>query len=106
MTTGMKPATTPPMHEGEPAREQITPRGGKPKSSGYAETKPSEATAVDAPDPLAAGNEASQVAAALPGKSSEDEDPDSTEDVPPGEHKREPIDDPDPADAPLQVRRA
>jgi hypothetical protein len=44
--------------------------------------------------------------AALPGKPGEDEDPDSTEDVPPGEHKREPIDDPDPADAPLQVRRA
>lgn len=104
MTSMMKPASAPPPHEGEPAREQITPRAGKPKSSGYAETKPSEATAVNAPDPLAAGNEASQVEAALPGKPGEDEDPDSTEDVPPGENKREPIKDPDPADSPLQVR--
>ena len=106
MIAQMKPATAPPQHEGDPVREQITPRPGKPKSSGYAETKPSEATAVNAPDPLAAGNEASQVEATLPGKPSEDENPDDTEDVPPGEHKREPIDDPDPADAPLQVRRA
>jgi len=106
MTTVMKPATTPPMHDGEAKHEQITPRPGKPGSSGYAETKPSKATAVNAPDPLAAGNEASQVEATLPGKPGEDEDPDSTEDVPPGEHKRDPIDDPDPADAPLQVRRA
>jgi hypothetical protein len=65
MTTGMKPATTPPMREGEARHEQITPRAGKP---------------------------------------GEDEDPDSTEDTPPGEHKREPINDPDPADEPLQVR--
>jgi hypothetical protein len=106
MTPTMKPATAPPPHEGEPAREQITPRAGKPKSSGYAETKPSETTVVNAPDPLAPGGEASQVEAALPGKTSEDEDPDSTEDAPPGEHKRDPIKDPDPADAPLHVRGA
>lgn len=81
MNSRMKPATAPILRDGE-------------------------ATAVNQPDPLAAGNEASQVEAALPGKPGEDEDPDSTEDVPPGEHKREPIDDPDPADAPLQVRCA
>jgi len=104
MTASLKPATAPLPHEGEAAHEQITPRAGKPKSSGYAETKPSEATAVDLPNPDVAGNEASQVTAGLPGKSSEDEDPDSTDDAPPGEHKREPINDPDPADAPLQVR--
>ena len=104
MTSRMKPATTPPMHEGEPAREQITPRAGKPKTSGYAETRPTPATATDAPNPLAPANETSQVEASLPGKTSEDEDPDSTEDAPPGEHKREPIHDPDPADSPLQVR--
>ena len=106
MSNTMKPATTPPMREGEAKHEQITPRAGKPKSSGYAETKPSEATAVDEPNPDVPGGEASQVESTLPGKSSEDEDPDSTEDVPPGENKREPIKDPDPADAPLQVQRA
>lgn len=63
MTTGMKPATTPPM------------RGG----------------------------EAAQLAATLPGEG-DGESPDDTEDAPPGEHKREPIKDPDPADSPLQVR--
>lgn len=105
MTTGMKPATTPPTRAGEAAHEQITPRAGKPKSSGYAETKPSEASALNQPNPDVAANEASQVEAALPGKPSEDEDPDSTEDAPPGEHKREPINDPDPADAPLHVGR-
>ena len=105
MTTGMKPATTPRMHQGEAKHEQITPRAGKPKTSGYAETRPTPATATDAPNPLVAANEASQVKASLPGKTSEDEDPDSTEDAPPGEHKREPIHDPDPADAPFQVRR-
>ena len=104
MTTQSKPATAPLQREGEAAHEQISPRAGKPKSSGYAETKPSETTAVDHPNPDVAANEASQVEAAQPGKSSEDEDPDSTDDAPPGEHKREPINDPDPADAPLQVR--
>ncbi len=103
MSTGMKPATTPPTHAGETAHEQITPRAGKPKTSGYAETKPSEASVRDQPNPDVPANEASQVEATLPGKTSEDEDPDSTEDAPPGEHKREPINDPDPADAPLQV---
>ena len=35
----------------------------------------------------------------LPGD--EEEHPDDTEEVPPGEHKREPIKDPDPADTKL-----
>lgn len=105
MTARLKPATAPLQREGETAHEQITPHAGKPKTSGYAETKRSDASAVNQPNPEVAGNEASQVKSALPGKSPEDEDPDSTEDAPPGEHKREPIKDPDPADAPLQVRR-
>ena len=55
MPTTLKPATTPPMREGEAKHEQITPRAGKPKTSGYAETKPSEATAVNEPNPDAPG---------------------------------------------------
>ncbi len=105
MTTGMKPTTMPPTHPSEAKHDQITPHAGKPKTSGYAETKPSEASTLNQPSPVVAASEASQVEAASPGKTSEDEDPDSTEDSPPGEHKREPINDPDPADAPLQVHR-
>lgn len=104
MTSSMKPATAPPMHEGEAAREQITPRAGKPQSSGYAETKPSKASATDQPTPDVPADEKSQVEAALPGLPDKEEDPDAGDDTPPGEHKREPIHDPDPANAPLQVR--
>ena len=41
----------------------------------------------------------------MPGKNDEEQHPEDSDDTPPGEHKREPIHDPDPADAPLQVRR-
>jgi hypothetical protein len=76
----------------------------KPKTSGYAETRPNAATARDQPDPDAAGNERAQVAAShkLPDEDGlEPED----EDTPPGEHKREPIKDPDPADTKLHVQQ-
>lgn len=105
MSTRMEPATTPPQREGEAEHEQITPRQGKPKASGYAETRPSETTAMNQPNPDAAGNQSAQVAASLPGEEDEEE-ADDTEETPPGEHKREPIKDPDPADTKLHVRQS
>ena len=103
MSTKMEPATMPPQREGEIAHEQITPRPGKPKASGYAEPRPSETTATNKPNPDAAGNQPAQVAAQLPGEE-EEEAPDDTEETPPGEHKRDPIRDPDPADTKLHVQ--
>lgn len=101
---------TPPVGHDRPV---ATP--GKPPASGYAEPKPTPSTVRDMPKPDVAGNEASQVtggkedsvsvppepSAALPGE--EEEEPDDTEPTPPGEHKREPIKDPDPADTKLHV---
>lgn len=104
MSTKMEPATTPPQREGEVAHEQITARPGAPKGAGYAETRPSETTATNQPHPDEAGSQAAQVAAQLPGEEDE-EAPDDTEETPPGEHKREPIKDPDPADTKLHVDR-
>jgi hypothetical protein len=74
---------------------------GKPKASGYAETKPNAPGAHDKPDPEAPGGEASQVEATLPDE--DEEVPEDGDDAPPGEHKREPIKDPDPADTKLHV---
>ena len=90
----------------------IVPRPGKPADGGYAEPQP-DARSTDAqPAPDAAGNRAAQVAAnahprgpAKPGDPEEPAMPGSDDDVPPGEHKREPIEDPDPADTTLHVRR-
>lgn len=76
---------------------------GQPTASGYDEPRPTSASARNQPKPDAAGNEASQVAAQLPAE--EDEDPTPIEPVPPGEHKREPIKDPDPADTKLHVQQ-
>jgi hypothetical protein len=73
----------------------------KPKDSGYAESKPSEAPVRDQPDPDAAGGQRAQVAAH---KLPDEEEPSPDEDTPPGEHKREPIKDPDPADTKLHVQ--
>lgn len=78
-----------------------TPVKGKPKGAGYAEPKPTETTERDKPDPRAAGGEASQVQASTPGEDGEGNEDD--EPTPPGEHKREPIKDPDPADTKLHV---
>ena len=100
MSKRMEPATPPP-GPGE-GHQKITARPGKPKASGYAETRPWETTAMDKPNPDAAGNEPAQVEAQLPGEE-EEETPDDTEETPPGEHKREPIKDPDPADTKLHV---
>ncbi len=80
-----------------------TAEPGQPKGSGYEEPRPAVSSARNQPNPDAAGNEASQVAAQLPGE--EDEDPAPIEPVPPGEHKREPINDPDPADTKLHVQQ-
>lgn len=75
---------------------QIIGNPGKPRASGYAEPKPTETTERDKPVPDVPGDEASQVAAALPDE--DEEEPEDTEPTPPGEHKREPIRDPDPAE--------
>lgn len=74
----------------------------KPRGAGYAEPKPSETTERSKPNPDAAGGESSQVDATTPGE--DDESKDNGDPLPPGEHKREPIKDPDPADTKLQVR--
>ena len=104
MTNDMHPATTPPMHQGEPARERTVANPGHPKASGYAEPGPAAAAPADQPNPDAAGNERAQVASSLPAE--EDEDAaEETEETPPGEHKREPIKDPDPADTKLHVQQ-
>ena len=78
---------------------------GQPRGSGYAEPRPAEASQPDQPNPDAAGNQAAQVASNLPGEDDEQELPD-TEPTPPGEHKREPINDPDPADTKLHVQQS
>ncbi len=76
---------------------------GEPKTSGYAETKPRAGVTQDKPNPDAAGNQAAQVASTLPGE--EEEKPDDVEPTPPGENKREPIKDPDPADTKMHVQQ-
>jgi len=85
----------------------------RPDDSGYEETQPTDVarSARGRPDPEAAGNQRAQVASAHktpgtgePGDGSPkpgDDDP-----LPPGEHKREPINDPDPADTKLHVQQS
>ena len=80
------------------------PKPAHPKDSGYAEPNQTQATARSGPDPDAAGNQRAQVAADLPGE--DEEAPDDVEETPPGEHKREPIKDPDPADTKLHVQQS
>ena len=92
--------TTQPKPPPESNRPVANP--GKPPASGYAEPKPTEATVRDKPNPEVPGDETSQVEASTPGE--DEEQPDDTEPVPPGEHKREPIKDPDPADTKLHVQ--
>lgn len=105
MSNDMHPATTPPMRQGEPARERTGANPGHPGASGYAEPRPAESARPDKPNPDAAGNERAQVAASLPTEEDEEESED-TEETPPGEHKREPIKDPDPADTKLHVQQS
>lgn len=88
------------------------PHPGKPADGGYAEPKPTQRSIDAQPAPDAPGNRAAQVAAnahprgpAKPGDPEEPAMPGNDDDVPPGEHKREPIEDPDPADTTLHVRR-
>jgi hypothetical protein len=98
------------------------PSPGAPDHSGYAEPTRAETTHPSQPDPDAAGNRAAQVAAsrdeggatsghkprgpATPGEPEEPALPGTDEPTPPGEHKREPIDDPDPADTKLHVQQS
>ena len=103
MTQRMQPADIPPLRDGELAHSQTIANPGEPPASGYAETRRSETSADNQPNPDAAGNQASQVAAQLPGEQDQEE-PD-TEETPPGENKREPIKDPDPADTKLHVQQ-
>ena len=92
------------------------PTPGAPDHSGYAEPTRMETTHPSQPDPDAAGNRAAQVAAntathkprgpATPGEPEEPALPGTDDPMPPGEHKREPIDDPDPADTKLHVQQS
>lgn len=104
MTPGLEAADAPPLRDGGSAHSQTTEHPGQPPASGYAETPRSEATAVNQPDPDAAGNQAAQVAATLPGED-EEQNPAETDPTPPGENKREPIKDPNPADTKLHVQQ-
>ena len=104
MTRHMKPADAPPLRAGGSAHSQTNDHPGLPPNSGYAETPRSEATAVNQPNPDAAGNQAAQVAATLPGED-EEQNPAETDPTPPGENKREPIKDPDPADTKLHAQQ-
>jgi hypothetical protein len=97
------------------------PTPGTPDHGGYAEPTPRETSNPSQPNPDAAGNARAQVAAsagntrgpamsgnprapAKPGESEEPAMPGTDEPLPPGEHKREPIEDPDPADTKLHVQ--
>jgi hypothetical protein len=93
----------------------VAAKPNRPDESGYEETKPTQVprAAHDLPDPDAAGNQRAQVASAqhkTPGTSApgtpQDPDPGNVEPLPPGEHKREPIHDPDPADTKMHVQQS
>lgn len=103
MDRNLQPATVPPLKAGDARRENVTADPGRPETSGYAEPGRTAAPIDSKPNPDAAGNEAAQVASTFPGEEEEPE-PD-TEPTPPGEHKREPIHDPDPADTKLHVQQ-
>jgi hypothetical protein len=79
----------------------------RPDESGYEEKQPTDVGVRDAPDPEAAGGECAQITGGAV-KPDEEQDPpaEEPEPTPPGEHKREPIKDPDPADTKLYVRPA
>jgi hypothetical protein len=94
----------PPQRAGDPERARIVPKPEHPKTSGYNEPDQLRMGPPDAPNPDAAGREEAQVASQLPGEEDEEQDP--TEDAPPGENKREPIKDPDPADTKLHVQQS
>ena len=92
------------------------PQKHRPVESGYEESpQPDELprSVHDRPDPDAAGNERAQVASAQhkvpgtgePGKPAPNKPPDD-DPLPPGEHKHEPIHDPDPSETKLHVRQA
>ena len=93
----------PPQRAGDPAHARMVPKPEHPTTSGYNEPDQLRMGPPDAPNPDAAGREAAQVASQLPGEEDEEQDP--TEDSPPGENKREPIKDPDPADTKLHVQQ-
>jgi hypothetical protein len=105
---------------GNAGNARTVPTPGKPDHGGYAETTPRETTVPSQPNPDAAGNQRAQVAAnaknargpamsgprapAKPGEPEEPAMPGTDDDAPPGERKREPIEDPDPADTTLHVQ--
>jgi hypothetical protein len=86
----------------------------RPDDSGYEEAQPTDVprSTHAQPDPDAAGNQRAQVATAqhkVPGTGEPGEappTPEQDEPLPPGEHKREPIHDPDPADTKLHVQQS
>lgn len=95
----------PPSRQGESRHEKTVAHPGHPATGGYDEPARLQMGPPDAPAPDAAGREAAQVAAHTPGEE-EDDEQDPTEETPPGEHKREPIKDPDPADTKLHVQES
>ena len=92
----------------------VTAKLHRPDQSGYEESRPTELPRAvhGRPDPDAAGNQRAQVDSAQhksPGTEPgvpPDPDPGHDEPLPPGEHKREPIHDPDPADTKMHVQQA
>ena len=104
MTHDLPSQRVPPQRQGEPEHARMVPKPEHPKDSGYNEPAQYRMGPADAPHPDAAGNERAQVAGALPGEDEEEGDP--VEETPPGEHKREPINDPDPADTKLHVQQS
>jgi hypothetical protein len=77
----------------------------RPDDSGYQEKQPTDLGVRDAPDPEAAGGERAQVAGGAVKPDEEQQPlPVEPEPTPPGEHKHEPIKDPDPADTKLHVQ--
>lgn len=76
----------------------------QPKDSGYAEKEPTDTPVRDQPDPDAAGGEQAQVDAHQAPDEEQEPPTEEPEPLPPGEHKRAPIQDPDPADTKLHVR--
>ena len=87
----------------------VTAKPHRPDQSGYQETRPTELPRAvhDRPDPEAAGGERAQVAGGAV-KPDEEQEPKPVEPdpMPPGEHKHEPIKDPDPADTKLYVSQS
>ena len=105
MTHDLPSQRVPPQRDGEPGPDRMVPKPAHPKASGYAETVQRGMGAPDHPNPEAAGRQSAQapggVSSVSPGSRLS-----SSPGRPPGENKREPIHDPDPADTKLHVQQS